>query len=118
MGKLTPALFSLLALALLSCGLWQPYAAMQDPQPTAAGTLTETDLYERIETPTPAPKSCQVTAAEALNLRSGPGISYPVKAWLKPGDLLTVITQLDGWAKITTPTGAAGWVNLNYCKGR
>jgi uncharacterized protein YgiM (DUF1202 family) len=109
----------LLPLFVLACSLWTPYAAMQAPQPTPrAGGVPGGETPTDTATPTPAPKSCQVTAAEALNLRSGPGTSYPVIAWLQPGDVLTITQQSNGWVQVTTPTGAAGWVNSNYCKGR
>ena len=105
-----PLFFALLALALLSCGLWQPYAAMQAPAATVETHSTWNEF-----TPSPTPQHCTVTA-ETLNLRAGPGTSYQVKAWLFAGDLLTITQDGGGWLQVIDPSGAAGWVNSMYCK--
>ena len=51
---------------------------------------------------------------DELNIRQGPGTSYPVKGVVKKGDAYT-ITQLSGsWGKLKS---GAGWINVNakYC---
>jgi hypothetical protein len=53
---------------------------------------------------------------EALNLRSGPSISYAVISWLYPGDVLEITQQRDGWANVRTADGVVGWVNQTYCR--
>lgn len=113
MGKVTPALLAL-TLALLGCSLWQPYAGVMQA-PALSATPNPTQTLEPTATETP-PASCRVSAAESLNLRAGPGVGFDVLGWLSPGDLLTIQTQRQDWAQVVTPTGAAGWVNLNYCK--
>jgi uncharacterized protein YraI len=57
-----------------------------------------------------------VNAAEALNLRYGPGTSYGVKAWLNAGDLLTVTKDGGAWLQVTAGD-LTGWVKAEYCDG-
>lgn len=114
MKRFTPLFFVILG--VMSCGLWQPYGAMYqviEPTrtPSAAAVATGTK-----HPPSPTPQPCTVTAAEALNLRAGPGTSYQVIEWLKPGQVLTIAQRRDGWAEVTTPGGLTGWVNLIYCE--
>ncbi|MBN1994861.1 MAG: PD40 domain-containing protein [Anaerolineae bacterium] len=49
---------------------------------------------------------------EALNVRSGPGLSYPVTGLLKQDDAVDVIGQhpASGWWQIQLPDGGEGWV--------
>jgi len=49
-----------------------------------------------------------VTAAY-LNVRSGPGISYPVMKVLRFGDDVSVLDSINGWAKID-----GGWVSEDW----
>ena len=51
---------------------------------------------------------------DELNIRQGPGTSYPVKGVVHKGEAYT-ITQLSGsWGKLKS---GAGWINVNakYC---
>lgn len=113
----------LLPLFVLACSLtdvanYSPYgtlAAYETETAAAAVTVTETQVYERIETATPA-RSCTVTAAEALHLRSGPGTGYSVIGYLSPGDLLTVADERGAWMAVTTPGDLTGWVHSEYCR--
>ena len=77
--------------------------ATPSPSPTA-----------KISTSTPSPERCKVTAS-FLNLRACPGTSCAVLDVLKAGDLLTV-SERGHWLKVETMSGAAGFVNSNYCK--
>jgi dipeptidyl aminopeptidase/acylaminoacyl peptidase len=51
--------------------------------------------------------------AEALNVRSGPGISYPTVGLLTQGEEVTVIAQdaSSGWWQVQLPSGDTGWVS-------
>jgi uncharacterized protein YgiM (DUF1202 family) len=117
----------LVLLALAGCSSlvdYNPYAALATPTPSPSPTVAASPTPAESgssETPSPTPTPtvlCQVTASEALNLRAGPGTSYAVIGWLAAGDILTVTRQEDGWANVITPTGAAGWVNQNFCTTR
>ncbi len=70
------------------------------------------------ETVTPAPAApasgTVVVLAEALNLRSGPGMSYPVRAVLSQTTVLDLIGRRGGWLKVRAPGGAIGWVARQF----
>lgn len=75
-------------------------------------------------TPTPLPASpvmwvCTRIDNGYLNVRQGPGIDYPVIAWLAEGTLVRptgrVVAASGGvWREIEWP---AGWVNSRYLCG-
>jgi len=53
-----------------------------------------------------------------VNLRSGPGPSYPRLAELPPGEVLTVIARAGTWLNVTrAATGETGWVHGDYVTG-
>lgn len=45
-----------------------------------------------------------------LNTRSGPGVSYASKGYIKPG-VYTIIEENNGWGKLKS---GAGWIKLSY----
>ena len=51
----------------------------------------------------------RTVTASYLNVRSGPGISYPVMKVLRFGDKVSVSDSINGWAKID-----GGWVSEAY----
>ena len=55
-------------------------------------------------------QACMVTA-EALNVRTGPGVGYAISGYLAQGDIVTVTVTVDGWHKIPS-----GWINGRWCK--
>ena len=103
--------------ALSGCALpaAQPYAALSNPptpQPAAEATQAATG------SPT-ARAACKVSAAQALNLRSGPGTPYSVVKVLQAGELLTLTgPQRGAWREVLTAGGVIGWLNATYCKGK
>jgi uncharacterized protein YgiM (DUF1202 family) len=128
-------IFFVLAAVSLSCVMDLRTATTATPTlppPTIAPTLTARPAatttsaaewrWERasaklalMPTVTPAQRCTIKTGypAGSLNLRDGPGMSYPVIAWLSEGDSLTIVTPGD-WSYIQT-TGAAGWINSKFC---
>ena len=65
-------------------------------------------------TPTTNSVGVYKVIVDELNIRQGPGTSYPVKGVVKKGEAYT-ITQLSGsWGKLKS---GAGWINVNakYC---
>lgn len=54
----------------------------------------------------------QVTAA-ALNIRSGPGTSYPSVGVIRDKGKYTIVEEKDGFGKLKS---GAGWISLNYTK--
>lgn len=55
-------------------------------------------------------------ATGTLNVRSGPGLSYPAIAALPFGFGVNMVARNDvgNWIYIDQPNGLAGWVNVNY----
>jgi dipeptidyl aminopeptidase/acylaminoacyl peptidase len=51
--------------------------------------------------------------APALNVRSGPGVTYPAVSVLAQGDQVPVVGQhtASGWWQVTLPDGGSGWVS-------
>jgi len=49
-----------------------------------------------------------------LNLRTGPGITFPSIAELRPGEPLTVMSQSGEWLNVLRGNGQAGWVHGDY----
>lgn len=58
-------------------------------------------------------------AAEKVNLRSGPGVRYPV-AWVFERKNLPVLVtaEFDYWRKVRDQDGAEGWVHKSLLSGR
>lgn len=48
------------------------------------------------------------------NIRSGPGIDFPVIHQLRDGDRLTVYGYAPKWLYVKLPSGEFGWVMLQY----
>jgi N-acetylmuramoyl-L-alanine amidase len=57
-----------------------------------------------------------VVATGALNVRSGPGVTYGSIAVIYQGQSVTVLGRhaSNGWVKIRLNSGHEGWVNSNY----
>lgn len=58
-------------------------------------------------------------AADKVNLRSGPGVRYPV-AWVFERRSLPVLVtaEFDYWRKVRDQDGAEGWVHKSLLSGR
>jgi len=48
--------------------------------------------------------------ASALTVRTGPGPDYPVRAYLKYGNIVTVYEEANGWAKIANGYVSSKWI--------
>ena len=57
-----------------------------------------------------AAKSSIRITADQLNVRGGPGLSYPVVKQVKLGDQFTLIKEEDQWYQIDLGYGKIGWV--------
>jgi len=75
--------------------------------------------YEVVEPPLqveqeiPASEQVSVTA-NLLNVRSGPGMNYPVIMRIYRGTVLAVRGHAPGWFYVELPTGRFGWVMSGY----
>ena len=52
-----------------------------------------------------------IVTSSAVNVRSGPGMSYEINLTVHRGDILTIIEEEDGWGRIETDLG---WINLKF----
>ena len=82
---------------------------------TPTGTPPASQHAQPMQSPTPRPQRCTVTA-NALNVRNCAGVDCGIIAQVTQGAILTVISTADGWHEIKTKAGAVGFVNSNYCK--
>jgi len=64
-------------------------------------------------TPPPSTDLYATCTASSLNVRSGPGTSYPAIGYLVYGQRVRVLERQDGWARIESP---AGWCSEKYLK--
>lgn len=81
------------------------FTATATATPTASFTPTQTPTF----TATPLPR---VTVGEnPLNLRSGPGLLYPVVSVVESGASLGVMGEhvIRPWLKVKSPTGGSAW---------
>jgi hypothetical protein len=62
--------------------------------------------------PTPEPTPEAVVVTDALNLRDGPGLDYPVQGTARRGDVLQVIGQTGDcrWLNVSSSIALDGWV--------
>lgn len=88
--------------------------ATPTPTPTVTPTPTATPTPTVVPTPTPTPTPVQVRVrlglTQRVNLRTGPGLTYPVVAQAVPGTRLTVLEARDGWVRVCCVGDATGWV--------
>ena len=52
--------------------------------------------------------------ASALNVRTGPGVSYPVVGKSYVGNVLLLYGSAPGWLYVRLPSGSYGWVSEPY----
>ena len=57
-----------------------------------------------------------VTASGGLNLRSGPGMSYPQIGMLGSGQVVTVLERQGSWCRVKDENGNIGWASGNYIR--
>jgi lysozyme len=84
------------------------------PVPAPTPVPVPAPLPAPIPVPTPDPVPAQVFAvcnASSLNVRSGPGVSYPVVATISNGQRVQVLERKDFWSRLAAPTG---WCNEKY----
>jgi len=66
----------------------------------------------------PVPRFVTLNTDE-VNLRTGPGIRYPVKLILKKDGLpVEIIKEFDVWREIRSKDGDEGWVHKSLLSGR
>lgn len=56
----------------------------------------------------------KVTSSTNLNVRSGPNTTYPVKTFLRSGEVVILLSESNGWYKVKLSNGTIGWVSSSY----
>lgn len=79
---------------------------------------SETDNTDKGESGLPIPRFVSLRADE-VNLRTGPGVRYPVD-WVvqRRGLPVEVVAEFEAWRKIRDQEGVEGWVNKAMLSGR
>ena len=68
--------------------------------------------------PEPTGSSIQASVSGInVNLRAGPGVSYPVAARLQDGEPIAIREERMGWYSAATSSGTTGWVFGAYLSG-
>ncbi len=95
--------------------------ALAPARPAAAqttGTPTGAPIGEIGPSGLPLPRFVTLRAAK-VNLRSGPGIRYPIEWVFSRKDLpVEVIDEFETWRRIRDWQGSEGWVHQSMLSGR
>jgi hypothetical protein len=93
-----------------------PLPSLTSP-PTAVPTQTLPPTFTSVAltvpataTPVPLPVPIASVSVRLLNVRSGPGIEYPVLAEVAEGATFDVTGQLGGWWQVCCIAGEPGWL--------
>jgi uncharacterized protein YgiM (DUF1202 family) len=116
---MTKKILSMLLLLALAVGLYVTATAKSDSgavDPTQTAQPTPTTQASQ----TAKHGTCEVyTGVDGgtVNLRSCAGTSCGVLDILTEGESLDILTA-GLWVNVTTKSGATGWLNSKYCKGK
>lgn len=59
------------------------------------------------------------TAADEVNVRTGPGRQYPIEwVFVRRGFPVEIVDEFDTWRRIRDPDGVEGWVHQALLSGR
>ena len=99
-------LLLILSLASLAC-----YSSAVANNPVAENP---TQTAEASSTSTAVVATAIVTASEALNVRTGPAVTYPTTSYLLAGWRVEIVSDcVSGWVQVEYD-GKRGWVNADY----
>ena len=87
------------------------------PAPSSTPAPSDSTASACMATPTKDDVLYATCTINALNVRSGPGISYPIVASLSIGQIVKVIKRQDGWAQIESPAGWSSEAYLSFQQG-
>jgi lysozyme len=76
-------------------------------------SFEQSNLPVPVDKPQPSstPASYGICNTTGLNVRSGPGVTYPIVGGLTYGQRIKILVHNNGWAQIETPSG---WCNESY----
>jgi len=106
-------ILALAAALLLACSLTNATTSGAAVLNTPTGAATASQHAQPMQSPTPRPTRCTVTAY-ALNVRNCGGVDCLVIGTLTEGDTLTIL-ELGEWLQVQTDDGGTGYINSTYC---
>ena len=113
--------FGLMLALLFAATLPGPLAAQTGAQTGTVGARPQgTEAAGREIGPSglPLPRFVSLRAAE-VNLRTGPGIRYPIEwVYARKGLPLEVIDEFETWRRVRDWQGSEGWVHQSMLSGR
>lgn len=110
------------ALAMIGCATtfsYSPFAWAQSPAPAAPGVAGNAAQINPpgADSGLPLPRFVSLRAGE-VNMRSGPGVQYPVDWVYKRRHLpMEVIAEFQTWRKVRDHQGTQGWVHQSMIGG-
>ena len=70
------------------------------------------------EQPLPLPRFVSLKSSE-VNLRTGPGIRYPIEwVYQRRGLPVEITAEFDNWRRVRDAQGAVGWIHRSLLSGR
>lgn len=79
-----------------------------------SGAKNPTQTAEASSTSTAVVATAIVTASEALNVRTGPAVTYPTTSYLLAGWRVEIVSEcVGGWVRIEY-NDMTGWVNADF----
>lgn len=82
------------------------------------GTVHAAETESVLSPALPVPRFVSLSSDE-VNLRTGPGLRYPIKVILKKDGLpVEIIKEFDVWRQIRDRDGDEGWVHKSLLSGR
>jgi SH3-like domain-containing protein len=108
----------LLVFSGLAAGSVAVLAAEGADMATAAGAADMAVASADSAAVLPVPRFVTLATNE-VNLRTGPGLRYPVKVVIKRSGLpVEIIREFDVWRQVRDVDGAEGWVHKSMLSGR
>ncbi|EKV31904.1 hypothetical protein C882_2968 [Caenispirillum salinarum AK4] len=93
-------------------------AAPIAPQPASPYALSAATAVAADGTGLPLPRFVSLRA-EQVNMRTGPGVRYPIDwVYLRRSLPVEIVQEFQTWRKIRDPQGAEGWVHQSMLSGR
>ena len=82
--------------------------------PAAAPAQTGVTAPTGVVAPAQGATGTATVISQALNVRSGPGMAYPVLQVVNLGADLTIQGRTGSWIFVRAPNGDAGWVSQEF----
>ncbi|MDD2715458.1 MAG: SH3 domain-containing protein [Candidatus Wallbacteria bacterium] len=88
----------------------------QDKDFSEVELLEDRSAYIFKEYISPRKEERYLVTGDNVNLRSGPGLNYPVVGKLQRGESVLLLKQSNNFARVLIENGKSGWVSTDYIK--